>query len=113
MIPTKNKLSFKQYIKDIPICWGIKTYLLCDSENGYISNAEVYTGLQENGNAIDNLGVIGNLVVRMTDEYSGQNYSIYTDRFYTSVQLAEYLLTNKDIRLCGTAMTNRREFLRP
>ena len=46
----------------------------------------------------------------MTDEYSDQNYSVYTDRFYTSVQLAEYLLTNKGICMCGTAMTNRKEF---
>lgn len=61
MIPTKNKLSFKQYIKDKPIRWGIKTFLLCDSENGYISNAEVYTGKQDNATVIDNLGVIGNL----------------------------------------------------
>ena len=27
IIPTKIKLSFKQYIKDKPIRWGIKTFL--------------------------------------------------------------------------------------
>lgn len=80
MIPTKNKLSFRQYIKDKPKCCGIKTFLLCNSENGYILNAEVYTG-------------------------RGQNYTTFTNRFYTSVQLTEYLLNSHDIRLCGTAMT--------
>ena len=110
MIPTKNRLSFKQYIKDKPICWGIKTFLLCDSENGYVVNAEVYTGKKEHPNSVANLGVTGNLVVRMTDGYAGQYYSVFTDRFYTSVQLAEYLLTQKKTCLCGTAMTNRKEF---
>ena len=41
MIPTKNRLSFKQYIKAKPVRWGIKTFILCDSANGYICNAEV------------------------------------------------------------------------
>ena len=37
------------------------------------------------------------------------NYNVFTDRFYTSVQLAEYLL-NHGIGFCGTAMTNRKIF---
>jgi hypothetical protein len=109
MVPTKNKLSIKQYIKDKPIRWGIKTYLLCDSMNGYIMNAEIYTGKATNGNIIESLGVTGNLVVRLVHELQGQNYTIFTDRFYTSVKLAEYLM-NLDIQLCGTAMTNRKDF---
>ena len=39
MIPTKNALSIKQYLKDKPIKWGVKTFLLCDSRNGYIHDA--------------------------------------------------------------------------
>ena len=109
MIPTKN-LSIKQYIKDKPIRWGIKTFLWCDSMNGYIVNAEIYTGRRDGALAINaDLGVTGNVVVRMLEEYRDQNYCVYTDRFYTSVQLAEFLLT-RGIRTCGTAMTNRRLF---
>uniref|UniRef100_A0A0L8FU40 PiggyBac transposable element-derived protein domain-containing protein n=1 Tax=Octopus bimaculoides TaxID=37653 RepID=A0A0L8FU40_OCTBM len=63
MIPTKNSLSIKQYIKDKLIKWGIKTFLVCNSENGYISNAEVYTGHREDAETIEKLGVIGNFVV--------------------------------------------------
>ena len=44
MIPTENSLSIKQCNKDKPIRWGIKNYLLCDSENGYIIKAGIYTG---------------------------------------------------------------------
>ena len=57
MIPTKNKLSFKQYIKDKSICWVIETFPLRDGENGYICNAEVYTGRRDDAGAIANLGV--------------------------------------------------------
>lgn len=110
MIPTKNSLSFKQYLKDKPIKWGIKTFILCDSKNGYIVNAEVYTGKRDDALAIDaDLGVTGNLVVRMLEDFRDQNYCVYTDRFYTSVKLAEFLLS-RGIHICGTAMTNRKLF---
>lgn len=112
MIPTKNKLSFKQYIKDKPTKWGIKSFLLTDSKHGYICDAEVYTGRRPDAEAIDGLGVTGNLVVRLIQNYTDQNYAVYTDRFYSTVQLAEYLLEHHGVRLCGTAMTNRREFPR-
>uniref|UniRef100_A0A0L8GN61 PiggyBac transposable element-derived protein domain-containing protein n=1 Tax=Octopus bimaculoides TaxID=37653 RepID=A0A0L8GN61_OCTBM len=56
MIPTKkNSLSIKQYLKDQLIKWGIKTFLVCGSENGYISNAEVYTGCREDAETLENL----------------------------------------------------------
>lgn len=61
MIPTKNSLSIKQYIKDKPIRWGLKTFFLTDSVHGYIVNAEVYTGKRADAQDIDNLGVTGNL----------------------------------------------------
>ena len=32
LIPSKNRLSFKQYIKDKPVKWGIKSFMLCYSE---------------------------------------------------------------------------------
>ena len=111
MIPTTKKLSFKQDMKDKPFkCW-IKSFLLCDSENGYVVNAEVYTGKREDAEEIDKLGISGNLVVRLTKDYYHQNYELYTDRFYTSVALAQYLL-DKGIGLCGTANINRKEFLK-
>jgi len=111
MIPTKNALSFKQYLKDKPIKWGIKTFLLCESKSGYIVNAEIYTGKVDNDPTyVDELGVTGSLVVRISQPYHGQNYCLYTDRFYTSVNLATYLLENNETRLCGTALTNRKNF---
>ncbi|CAI9723780.1 Hypothetical predicted protein [Octopus vulgaris] len=56
-----------------------------DCANGYIVNAEVYTGLRPDARAVDNLGATGNLV-RITE-----GPELFTDRFYTSVEVAEYL----------------------
>uniref|UniRef100_A0A0L8FYN6 PiggyBac transposable element-derived protein domain-containing protein n=1 Tax=Octopus bimaculoides TaxID=37653 RepID=A0A0L8FYN6_OCTBM len=42
--------------------------------------------MRPDARAVDNLGVTGNLVVQMTEGYQAQNYSLFTDRFYTSVE---------------------------
>ena len=44
IIPTKNRLAIKQYIRDKPVRWGIKSFLLCEAKTGYILDAEIYTG---------------------------------------------------------------------
>ena len=36
MIPFKGRLSFKQYMKNKPTKWGIKVFVLSDSQNGYV-----------------------------------------------------------------------------
>ena len=111
MIPSKNKLAIRQYIKAKPVKWGLTAFMLCEGDTGYILNGEIYTGHRDDPNAIATLGATGNLVVRLSEPYHGQNYTLYTDRFYTSVALCEALLT-KDTLLCGTVMTNRRGFPR-
>ena len=62
IIPTKNSLSIKQYIKDKPIKWGLKTFLLCESKTDYIMNPEVYTGKVDNSDLPAELRVTGSLV---------------------------------------------------
>ena len=62
IIPTKNSL----YVKYKPIRWGLKTFLLTDSEHVYIVNAEIYSCRRDDSHEIDSFGVTGNLVVRMT-----------------------------------------------
>ena len=95
MIPTKNSLSFKQYIKDKPIGWGIKTFILCESKTGYILNASVYTGKSVSDTSfVEELGVTRLLVVRLSQPYHRLNYCLFTDRFYTFVTLAQYMLKN-------------------
>lgn len=44
MVPHKGRLSFKQYIKNKPIRWGIKLWVLCEAKTGYVYNFDVYLG---------------------------------------------------------------------
>lgn len=108
MIPTKNRLAIKQYLPKKPVKWGIKTFMLCESETGYICNFEVYTG-KSTGLFIPELGATGSVVARLTTNVQNQNYKVYTDRFYTSPSLSRYLL-QKGIHSCGTVLVNRKGF---
>ena len=63
MIPSKNRLSIKQYINDKPVKWGIKSFMLCDSENGYITDADIYMGEEEIIHR--ELGAVGKVVIRL------------------------------------------------
>ena len=92
MIPTKNRLAIKQYIKDKPIKWGIKCFMLCEGRTGYIVSAEIYTG-KDQARHIEHLGSSGSVVIRLVEdaEISGQNHIIFMDRYFNSVALFSHL----------------------
>jgi hypothetical protein len=59
----KNRLAIKQYIKDKPSKFGVKSFILCEGETGYIVGAEIYTG--KTAQEVDGIGVVGNVVHRL------------------------------------------------
>ena len=63
MIPTQNRLEIKQHIKDKPIKFGIKSFILCEVDTGYIAASEIYTGKSDT--EVENLGVTGNVLLRL------------------------------------------------
>ena len=86
----KGRLSFRVYNKNKPIEYGIKSYILCDSDNGYCDALDVY--------ATEGLSL----------EQTEQWHSLYMDNFHNSVELSESLLTDK-VHTVGTLRKNRRE----
>jgi hypothetical protein len=110
MIPTKNRLAIKQYIKSKPTKWGIKSFMLCEGDTGYIINAEIYTGKAEMPEKI--LGAVGNTVVRLLTscELDNKAHVLVMDRYYNSVTLADYLLNVLHTCVVGTVMINRKHF---
>ena len=108
MIPTKNRLSIKQYIRDKPVKFGIKCFMLTDAETGYIVNGEIYTGREEILEPC--LGATGNVVKRLIEDsnYDKKGHIVVMDRFYNSVILYNHLYTEMDTFAVGTAMTNRK-----
>ena len=44
IIGFKGHLSFVQYMPKKPTKWGIKAWVLAESETGYVWNMKIYTG---------------------------------------------------------------------
>lgn len=88
--------------------FGIKCWVIADSESGYCWNYDIYVG--KNGTEIDKtFGLSGQAVIDLSSELQNMVYTIYTDNFYTSPKLAHYLST-VGTYLCGTIRLNRKGF---
>jgi len=108
MIPFKGRLSMKQYMKDKPVKFGIKLWVAADAITAYCHNFEVYVG-KGAGIVNNDLGLASNVVIGLTQPIMMKGHVIYTDNFYTSPQLADYLY-QLDTYLCGTVRSNRKGF---
>ena len=54
MVKWRGKLSFRVY-KDKPTTYGIKIYILADSQSKYCWNIDVYHGMSEESQRDDNI----------------------------------------------------------
>ena len=92
MLAFKGRLSFKCYLPNKPIKYGIKLYILAESDTGYVSNFKIYSGA---GNTTSEM------VYDLMKDYRNKNYHLYMDNFYNSVNLSEKPLKD-NIYTCGT-----------
>ncbi|XP_064631045.1 piggyBac transposable element-derived protein 4-like [Lineus longissimus] len=109
MVPFKGRLGMKQYMKDKPVKWGIKVWMLAESKTGYNYNFEVYVGRNMNNDAYPNVGLGETVCLSLTEPISQKGYHIYIDRFYTSPALMYHTL-QRELYFCGTVQPNRRQF---
>ncbi|KAK3590559.1 hypothetical protein CHS0354_008489 [Potamilus streckersoni] len=108
MVPFKGRLSLKQYIKDKPVKFGIKIWVLADAVSSYCYNFDVYVG--KNAKIVNgNLGLSSKVVIALAKPIEMKGYEIYTNNFFTSPHLADYLYQRKTY-LCGTVRTNRKDY---
>ncbi|CAB3222388.1 unnamed protein product [Arctia plantaginis] len=103
MIPWRGRLKFKQYIKNKSHKYGVKIYKLCTPE-GYIYNSIIYSGKGENGRE-QNHGKV--TVLKLIQGLENKCRVVIADNFYSSIELAEELLSQKT-RYCGTLNSKRR-----
>lgn len=94
----RGRVHFKVYNKDKPDKYGMKVYMLCDAETGYILRMVPYIGDSKS---------VETIITELSEPYFGKWHTIYMDRFFTSPTIAD-LLWIKDTRLVGTVMANRR-----
>ena len=101
---TRGRCSFKSYIPSKPGKYGIKIWCICDAENAYFLNGQIYTGKSGNSTEVNQ----GERVVRdLSKNYLHSGRNITTDNFFTTMQLSKYLLQNKTT-LVGTVRKTRK-----
>lgn len=106
MIPTKSKSSIKQYMPKKPHKWGYKVFTRCGS-SGMVYTFEVYMGKSSTSNTPSNLGITGDLVMRLCANLpKHQNFKAFFDNFFTSLPLLKQLRSDGILAL-GTIRPNR------
>ena len=104
MIPFKGRLRIKQYMLLKPVKRGIKVWECADTSNGYVCNLSVYTGKERHANPERRIGY--RVVHNLTRPLVGKNHHVFIDNFFSSIVLAENLLSDQ-IYVCGTVHSNR------
>ena len=105
MIGTKGCLSFLQYMPKKPTKWGIKVWVCCESQTGYICKYQVYTGKAEHCEH----GLAYRVVMEMMEELLDEGRVVYVDNFYTSPTLFRDLYA-RGMYASGTVRSNRKHF---
>ena len=104
MVKFKGRLEFRQYLPAKPTKWGVKVWVLAESDTGYLSKFQVYTGRAPGG---QERGLTHRVVTALVDHLYGQYTQVYFDNFYTSPDLLTYLHA-RQVYACGTVRANRK-----
>ena len=99
-------MSFRQYLKGKPNPWGIKAFVLADSNTGYLNQVRIYyrkeTQLLESS-----LPPTVRVVMTLIEPFHHQGYDLYLDRFCSSPLLSTEL-SKVGITVTSTVQSNRR-----
>ena len=98
-----------QYMPNKPTKYGIKAFTLADAAHGYMLDILVYTGrdtLSIASAAYSGLPQPSRVVLHLEDKYLDKGHHIFTDRYYTSLPLANQLYQRRTA-FTGTSMCNR------
>lgn len=106
LLKFKGRLSFKQFIPSKRSRFGIKTYVLCDCETGYVLDFIVYTGKDSEIYNTEDLGISGAIVTTLLTPYLNKGHLLFVDNWYSSPDLFTYLHLNKT-NACGTVRGER------
>ena len=79
--------------------FGVKLWALCESSTGYTCRFSIYSGRGDEARPF-------HVVMRLMDPYLDHGYSLFTDNFYTSPDLAVELYRRNTL-LTGTTRKNR------
>ena len=101
----RGKCPFKVFLKEKPGKYGMLVRILADCEYRYVHSMEVYAG--KDGTTPESRGP-REVVKRLIAPIKNTGRNVTTDRYYTSVELAEDLYSDYNTTLVGTMRNNRK-----
>jgi len=106
IIPFRGRLSFRQYVPNKRHRYGVKLFKNC-ATNGYTFKVVVYSGANQTKRPSRGIGHGQKMVVDLTEGYLKKGRVVIADNYFTSVQLAKYLVA-RETHLVGTLRKNRK-----
>lgn len=100
MVPFRGRLKFRQYFQNRRHKFEINGHKLC-TQNGYTYNLKIYCGKDNQGDGNASATVVFSLMDSLLD--GGR--IIFSDNYYTSVNLAHQVMRRKT-HLVGTVRSN-------
>lgn len=111
LILFKGRLSFRQYIPSKRHRFGVKMFMMCDSQTKYCLDFIIYTGANTDLDVIPEkykeIGKSGQVVMTLIGPYMDKNHALYLDNWYNSPLLAAFLYNNRTY-VCGTIKKTRK-----
>lgn len=97
MLAWRGRLSLKVYNPLKPDKYGIKGYILCESDSGYVWKYDMYHGTGS---------TLKEIVTNLLSGTENKGHSVYMDNYYNSVELTQ-LLSQYGTHAVGTIRQNR------
>ena len=112
MVGFKGRVGFRQYCPLKPIKWGLKSFVLADSDTGFILNIIPYAGGETKDIYLSNcnpeLPSLTQIVLALVENYLDKGHHIYADRLYSSVLLVDEL-EKRNTGYTGTLVRTRQQ----
>uniref|UniRef100_A0A8C5HKK6 PiggyBac transposable element-derived protein domain-containing protein n=1 Tax=Gouania willdenowi TaxID=441366 RepID=A0A8C5HKK6_GOUWI len=106
LFPTKTRCCFLQYIATKPDKFGLKFWVACDLKSKYICNVLPCLGKDPSRPSGERLSE--SVVMRLMEPFMNKGRTVTTKNFFTSLSLAQQLLSQKTTIL-GTVNKIRKE----
>lgn len=107
MIPMKNRLIMKQFMKDKPYRWGCKVYVLC-GKSGMPYDFFIYQGSTTELSPVNlqKFGFCASVVLHLAARFNERGHTLFYDNYFSSYPLLE-IMREKGINAGGTIRVDR------
>lgn len=103
----RGRCSFRMYIANKPAKYGLKIFALVDARTYYVTNLEIYAGVQPDGPYKISTKT-DDVVERMCEPIYNTGRNITMDNWFTGYEIMKKMLTDYRLTIVGTLRKNKR-----